>query len=73
MQSCATELLDRLEELAALSLGDLDLQGAGLPGAGGAGESARAPRRAAVDLLQVGQLGEGLAVAERHVDDAVVR
>lgn len=59
-------------ELLALESGDLQLQLGGLARAISTSKGTGAPGRAAVNLLEVGQLAEGLGVAEGHVDDAVV-
>jgi hypothetical protein len=65
-------LLDGEGEVLALDLGNLELLGGGLAGAVATGEGAGTPGGATVDLSQVGELGEGLGVAERDIDDAVV-
>ena len=63
---------DYLPELLALDLGDLELERGGLARAVAASVGAGAPRGATVDLVEVGELREGLRVAEGHEDDAVV-
>ena len=62
---------DRLVERLSLGLREADLLLRGLAGARGPGESAGAPRSAAVHLAQVHHGLEGLGVAEGDVDDAV--
>lgn len=71
MQSAKVLGSDR-PEVGTLGLGDLELQGRRLPRAVSARESTGAPGAAAVDLVEAHELGRGLGVAERHVDEAVV-
>lgn len=61
-----------VERLALLSR-NAELERSGLTAAIRAGEGSCAPGRAAVDLLEVAELREGRLVAQRHVDEAVVR
>lgn len=56
----------------ALGGGNAELELGGLARTIGAGEGTGTPGGAAVDLGQVGDVGEGLGVAEGDVDDAVV-
>lgn len=56
----------------ALDGSNLELESTGLAGAVTTGKGAGAPGTATVDLGQAGQLGKGLGVAERDIDDAVV-
>ena len=63
---------DDLPELLALDLGDLELECGGLARAVAASVGAGAPGGATVDLVEVGELREGLRVAEGHEDEAVV-
>lgn len=61
----------RVKGLALLS-SDGELQSSGLAAAICAGESSRAPGRATVDLLEVGELRKYGLVAQGNVDEAVV-
>ena len=72
MESCAGGLGNSVVEVLALDGGNLQLLGGGLAATVRAGEGAGAPGAATVDLAEVSQLGEGLCVAERHVDETVV-
>jgi hypothetical protein len=63
---------DSLPESLALSLSNAELERRGLAGAVTGGEGTSAPRRATVDLIEVGQVGECVLVAEGNVDEAVV-
>ena len=63
---------DDLPELLALDLGDLEFERRGLARAVTASVGAGAPKRATVDLVEVGELRECLRVAEGHEDHAVV-
>lgn len=64
--------LDGVVKGLTLDGGNLELLGRGLAGAVGGRKGAGTPGRATVDLAQVGQLGEGLGVAERNKVNAVV-
>jgi len=61
-----------LVELLALDLGDFELGGGRLPGAVGGSEGTGAPSGAAADLVDVAELGKGVGVTKRDVDDAMV-
>jgi len=74
------DIVERLEanlryslvEALALDVGNLLLEGGRQAGTSGASERARAPRRAAMDLLKVGLEVERVLVAERDEEDTVV-
>ena len=70
--SLEVNLGDDVKELLALGLGDLELERGGLARAVATSVGAGAPRGATVDLVEVGELREGLRVAEGHEDHAVV-
>lgn len=61
-----------LVESLTLDLSDLKLELGGLARTVARGEGASAPGRATVDLIEVGEEGEGGLVAERHVEKTVV-
>lgn len=71
MQSLAA-LGDGLVEALALDLGDLELEGGRLARAIGTGEGTSTPGATTVNLVEVGEEGEGILVTQRDVDEAVV-
>jgi hypothetical protein len=65
-------LADGRGECLALDGGNLKLESRGLARAITTSKGAGAPGASSMDLVEVGQLTEGLAITERHIDDAVV-
>lgn len=64
--------LERGVEGLALNLGNLKLKRGGLPAAVRTSEATCTPRRATVDLREVSELLEGVGVAKRNEDQAVM-
>jgi hypothetical protein len=63
---------DSLPKGLALGLSNAELERRGLAGAVTGGKGTSAPRRTTVDLIEVGEVGECVLVAEGNVDEAVV-
>lgn len=66
-------LRDRLPELLALDLPNLELECARLTRTVGTSECSCSPRRSTTDLRKVRELCERLSVSEGDVDNAVMR
>ena len=67
-RSLELDLVDGLVEGLALDRGDLELECGRLARAIGGGEGTSSPRRSTVRLGEVGDLAEGLCVAEGNED-----
>ena len=59
-------------KIRTLNLGNLKLKSSGLPAAVGTSEASGTPRRATMDLREVSELLEGVGVAKRNEDQAVM-
>lgn len=69
LQSREVDGCNLLAELLALDGGKFELERSGLAGAVSAGEGSCAPWGATVDFGEVGELWEGVLVAEGDIDD----
>lgn len=58
--------------IRTLNPGDFQLKSGGLPAAVGTSEATGTPGRATVDLIEVSELLEGMGVAKRDKDQAVM-